>query len=240
MKRKFLYSVYETPQGKLLQQLERNYLKRSMTVSYKQTIVQIGGLGWESEFVDCSFYRKYSILDAKGAGCEEAIKIRAKSYHLPIQSATVDLVILPHLLEFDANRFHTMREIERVLKPEGDVIILNFNPLSIWVRWHLIWNKKMTDKLLGHFITRTRISDWLNLLNFEIKTTSEFTLDSILTTPERFKMGKRIFFSMAYAVRAVKRQYTLIPITPAEPKPSRLVVASSGLETSTHRKNQND
>lgn len=240
MKRKFLFAVYETPQGKLLQVLEKNHLKCSMTVSYKQTILQIGSLGWESDFVDCSLYKKYSILDSKGEGCADALKICAKSYNLPIQSETVDLVIVPHLLEFDPHRFHTMREIERVLKPEGEVVILNLNPLSIWVRWHLIWNKKMTDRLLGHFITRTRISDWLKLLNFEIKTTSEFTLDTTLTTTDGFKRGRRIFFSMAYAVRAVKRQYTLIPITPIKARPSRLVAASSGLESSTHRKTKHD
>lgn len=235
MKRKFLFSVYETPQGKLLQILEKNYLRRSMTVSYKQTILQIGSLGWENDFVDCSFYKKFCIVDAKGEGSVEALKICAKSYQLPIQSESVDLVILPHLLEFDPNRFLTMREIERILKPEGDVVIINFNPINIWVKWHLIWNIKMTDSLHGHFITRRRILDWLELLNFEIKTTSEFTLDSILTTPEKFKLGKRMFFSMAYAVRAVKRQYTLIPITPLKARPPRLIPASSGLETSSRR-----
>jgi len=240
MKRKFLFSFYETPQGKLLQLLEENYLRRSITVSCKQTILQIGALNWESVFIDCSLYQKYSILDAKSEGCAEAVKICGKSYLLPIQSETVDLVILPHLLEFDEHRFQTMREIERILKPEGEVIIINFNPLNVWVRLQFLWNKKMSNTWQGHFIKRTRVADWLKLLNFEIKTTSEFTLDSILTTPEKFKLGKRTYFSMAYAVRAVKRRYTLIPLTPVKATPSRLVTVSSGLETSTHRTKKHD
>ena len=240
MKRKFLFSFYETPQGKLLQILENKYLNRAITVSCKQTVLQIGSLGWECDFIDCSLYQKYTILDSKGEGCIEAVKIQAKSFNLPIQSETVDLVLLPHLLEFDANRFQTMREIERVLKPEGNVVILNFNPLNVWVRLHSVWNKKMSDSWRGYFISRSRIADWLKLLNFEIKTTSEFTLDSVITTPEQFKWDKRAFLSTAYAVRAVKRQYTLIPLTPVKARRAGFAAASTGLKSLTQRTKKHD
>ncbi len=155
---------------------------------------------------------------------------------LPIQSESVDLVILPHLLEFDASRFTTMREVDRILKPGGELIILNFNPMSVWVRLHCLWNKKLSDTWLGHFIQRARVADWLKLLNFEILSTTEFTIDSSFTTPDRFKFGKSTCFSMAYAVKAVKRQYTLIPLTPVKAKTSKLFTASSsGLKSSIHR-----
>ncbi len=235
MKRKFLFSFYETPQGKLLQILEKKYLQRSITVSCKQTILQMGSLGWEDEFIDCTFYKRFCILDARGEGCTKAVKVQAKSYRLPIQSETVDMVLIPHLLEFDANRFQTMREIERILKPEGDVIILNLNPLNVWVRLHFLWNIKMSNSWRGNFISRTRVLDWLKLLNFEIKTTSEFTLDSIINEPDRFILGNRTFFSMAYAVRAVKRQYTLIPLMPIKPRPPALVSAASGFKSSSQK-----
>ena len=240
MKRKFLFSFYETPQGKLLQILEKIYLRKAITVSCKQTILQVGSLGWESEFIDCSLYRKYSILDSRGEGSAEAVKICARSFKLPIQSETVDLVLLPHLLEFDTNRFQTMREIERVLKPEGEVVIFNFNLLNIWVRLHFLWNIKMADTWRGYFISRSRITDWLKLLNFELKSTSEFTLDSTFTTAERFDFGKRTFFAMAYAVRAVKRQYTLIPLTPVKAKSAGLIAATTGLKSSTQGTKKHD
>ncbi|KAF3981632.1 MAG: class I SAM-dependent methyltransferase [Methylococcales symbiont of Hymedesmia sp. n. MRB-2018] len=240
MKRKFLFSFYETPHGKLLQKLECDYLRRSITVSCKQTIMQLGYLGWEYDFIDCSFFQKYSILDIESKGCANAVKIRAKSCRLPIQSETVDLVIVPHLLEFDANRFQTMREIERVLKAEGEVIFLNFNPLSFWIRLQFLWDIKMSDSWLGHFIMRRRISDWLKLLNFEITTTSEINLDSIKTTSGQFKLSKRTFFSMTYAVRATKRQYQLIPLTPIKFKTVSFATASNGLKSNTHKKNRHD
>ena len=219
---------------------EKKFLKRSITVSCKQTILQIGGVGWENDFIDCALYQRYSILDGKGKGCADAVKISGQSFRLPIQSECIDLVLLPHLIEFDVNRFQTMREIERVLKPGGDVVILNLNQLNVWVRMQFLWNKKMSDTWRGHFISRGRIADWLKLLNFEIKSTSEFTIDSIISEPDHFKLGKRTFFSMAYAVRAVKRQYTLIPLTPVKAKKPILVTAVSRLESSNHRTNKHD
>jgi SAM-dependent methyltransferase len=230
MKRKFLFSFFETPQGKLLQEQERQYLEHSITVSCKQVVLQIGYLGWENEFIDYSLYTKYSILDAKGKGYLTASRVYARSFKLPIQSESVDLVIVPHLLEFDANRFQTMREIERVLKPEGDVIILCFNALNIWVRVQSLWDKRMSDSWRNHFISRARMADWLKLLNFEIKTTSEFTIDSTVTTPSRFKFGRMSFCSMVYAVKAVKRRYTLIPLTPVKTKTPILVSAAVSCE----------
>ncbi|MCK5831598.1 MAG: methyltransferase domain-containing protein [Methylococcales bacterium] len=237
MKRKFLFSFFETPQGKLLQVQENKYLARSITVSCKQTVLQIGSLGWENTFIDCSLYKRYSIVDVKGKGCNEAVKIRANPFKLPIQTESVDLVLVPHLIEFDLNRFQTMREIERVLKPGGDVVIICFNPLNIYVRMQSVWNKKMSDSWHSYFISRGRMSDWLKILNFEIKTTSEFTIDSIITTPDRFKIGKRTFLSMAFGVKAVKRQYTLIPLTPVKAQPTRLITAAMGVKSTIHRTN---
>jgi SAM-dependent methyltransferase len=239
MKRKFLFSFYETPQGKLLQRQEEKFLRRSITVGCKQIILQIGGIGWEGDFIDCSLFQRFCILDGKGRGCADAVKVRGQSFKIPIQSESIDLVILPHLIEFDVNRFQTMREIERILKPEGEVIVLNFNPFNMWVRMQFLWNKKMSDTWKGYFISRRRIADWLKLLNFEIKSTTEFTIDSAVLELGGFKLGKRTFFSMAYAVRAVKRQYTLIPLTPIKRKKPILVSAVTGVESSILKNQRN-
>ena len=227
MKRDFLFACYETPRGKLLRQLEECYLQRAITVSCKQTILQIGGLGWETQFIDCSLYKNYTILDAKNLGRDEARKIKAKSYNLPLQSNSIDMIILPHLLEFDASRFQTMREVERVLKPEGLLIVLNFNPWSLWVRYQYLWDKKMADTWRGHFISRARILDWLKLLNFEVTLSSDFNLNSVKSTNGRLNANRHAFAASAYAVKAIKRRYHLIPLTLSEKTKPQLVFANS-------------
>jgi SAM-dependent methyltransferase len=230
MKRKFLFSCYQTPRGKLLQALESDYLTHAITAGCKQTLLQIGGLGWENDFIDCSLYERFTIVDTFGEGWAEAQKIRARAFSLPIQTASIDLIIVPHLLEFDAQRFQTLREIERVLKPEGDLIILSFNPWSLWLRSHYLWDKKLADSWHGHFIPRARLLDWMKLLNFEVKSTAEFGLDSFKITHGGFALNKDTVFASAYAIKAVKRRYTLIPLTPV--LLSQPVLAVSGIESS--------
>ena len=227
MKRNFLFAWYQTPRGKLLKELEADYLQRSITVSCQQIILQIGGLGWEDEFVDCTLYKNYTVLDAKNLSYDGARKIQAKAYCLPLQSDSVDMIIVPHLLEFDTHRFQTIREVERVLKPEGLLIVLNFNPWSIWVRYQYLWDKKMADSWGGHFISRSRILDWLKLLNFEVTVSSEFNLDSVHSTHGKFITHSHSFSSTAYAIKAIKRRYNLIPLTPVKNESPRLILVNS-------------
>ncbi len=236
MKRKFLFALYQTPRGKLLQTMEGQYLKRSITVSCKQQLLQIGGLGWENDFIDCSLYRNFCILDANAFGCDDAMRVQGKAYQLPVQTESMDLIILPHLLEFDEHRFRTMREIERVLKPGGELVILNFNPLSFSVRYQYFWDRKLADSWVSHFISRGRITDWLKLMNFEVLNTAEFNLDTFTIRTGGFKMISRSFFSMAYAVKAVKRRYRLIPVGQVGTQRPRLAVANHSLECSAKRK----
>lgn len=234
MKREFLFALYQTPRGKLLKTMEAQYLKRSITVSCKQQQLQIGGLDWEPDFVDCSLYSNYVIVDGKGMGCHKALKINAKAFSLPIQTESMDLVILPHLLEFDAQRFQTLREVNRVLKPGGELVMLNFNPLSVSVRLQSLWDRKFADSWHTHFISRTRTLDWLKLMNYEVLSSAEFGIDSFDITYGKFKFGMPALFSMAYGVKALKRQYSIIPLTPVKPMQSKVATARAILELNKH------
>jgi SAM-dependent methyltransferase len=227
MKRNFLFDWYQTPRGKLLKELETDYIRQSITVSCQQTILQIGGLGWENDFIDCSLYKYFTILDTRGLGSNHARKVQAKAYHLPLQSDSIDMIIVPHLLEFDANRFQTMREIERVLKPEGILLILNFNPWSLWIRYQYLWDIKWADSWRGHFISQSRLSDWLKLLNFEVTVSSTFNVYSVDSKQGKVIKNKRSLSATAYAVKAIKRRYNLIPLTPVKSDIPRLTLVNS-------------
>jgi len=96
-----------------------------------------------------------------------------ETQQLPISSNTMDLVLLPHTLDFSMNPQQTLREVERVLMPEGHVVITGFNPISTWGMRRFISKRCSSSSALwhAHFLSALRIKDWLNLLGFEIVST---------------------------------------------------------------------
>jgi SAM-dependent methyltransferase len=94
---------------------------------------------------------------------------------LPFTENSLDLLILPHSLELSPDPHATLREAERVLLPEGKLIICGFNPFSLWgfkqKRSHLYKRMNLGELYLpeaGEFIGYRRLRDWLRLLNFEM------------------------------------------------------------------------
>ena len=95
---------------------------------------------------------------------------------LPFPANSLDLVVLPHTLELDADPHTTLREVERVLVPEGRVVICGVNPASLWGlrqrRAHLYRRFGFGELFLprqGDFIGYWRLRDWLRLLSFEVE-----------------------------------------------------------------------
>jgi SAM-dependent methyltransferase len=89
---------------------------------------------------------------------------------LPFASQSLDLVVLPHVLEFAAEPHQVLREVERVLIPEGQVIICGFNPASLWGVRQGMGRITSSDYLpaAGEFISMPRLKDWLKLLNLGV------------------------------------------------------------------------
>ena len=90
---------------------------------------------------------------------------------LPFESASLDLVVLPHALEMARDPHQTLRECERVLRPEGRLVILGLNPVSLWgLRQNLarLTARRSYLPQSGDFIGYWRLRDWLRLLSFEV------------------------------------------------------------------------
>ncbi len=93
--------------------------------------------------------------------------VRASEHELPIASASIDLVVLPHVLEFSRHPHQVLREVERVLVPEGSVVIAGFNPYSLWGLRRLKAGKRGPFPWRGQYLSPVRVRDWLTLLGFE-------------------------------------------------------------------------
>ena len=109
----------------------------------------------------------------------EPISLHSEYDALPFPNASVDLVVLPHALELARDPHETLREVERVLVPEGRVVIAGFNPASLWGLRQRAGHMKRGMGLArgqslylpssGDFIGYWRLRDWLRLLSFEVE-----------------------------------------------------------------------
>jgi len=109
----------------------------------------------------------------------QAVTLHCHFDALPFESASLDLVVLPHSLELARDPHLTLREVERVLVPEGRVLILGFNPASLWGTRQRLGRMRRrlgmgTERDLflpraGEFIGYRRLRDWLRLLSFEVE-----------------------------------------------------------------------
>ena len=162
---------------------------------------------------------------------------------LPIASNSTDLVILPHVLEFSDEPHQILREVERILIPEGQVVVIGFNPLSLWGvkrrfdrSGEFPWN--------GSYLSLNRLKDWLKLLGFEVDRGS---LGCYLPPIERLQWlqcrpgaassGERwwSFSGGIYVLRAIKRTHGMRLITPDwKKKPVRAKALRPITQKETH------
>lgn len=118
---------------------------------------------------------------AARAGGNPRVALVTDAAALPFPAASLDLVVLPHTLELSADPHHVLREVERVLVPDGRVVIAGLNPASLWGfrqgRGRLLSTIGLGAKdgshlylpEAGEFIGPWRLRDWLQLLSFEVE-----------------------------------------------------------------------
>lgn len=174
---------------------------------------------------------------------DDQINCQASPRQLPVKTDNLDIVLLPHVLEFSSSPHQVLREVERVLIPEGHVVILGFNPWSLWnvYRLFMFWKKQAPWN--AHFLAASRVMDWLALLGFDVVQRQGYFFRPPLQHVKLLqkmsfleKMGQRIWsnFGAGYLLVAKKRVETLTPIRPRwSTKPQ---VIPAGIETMNRNK----
>ncbi|MGB1648747.1 MAG: class I SAM-dependent methyltransferase [Cycloclasticus sp.] len=160
---------FETPIGQNYRHAESALLRAKLKENFRKEVLQLDFIGWEEAFHEAMRFAHYTILDLDTNNSTQYPRIVGEADNLPIDTYSVDIVIMPHTLEFAGNPHQVLREVNRVLKPEGIILLMGFNP---WAFWHLprfLPNAKRRMPWNGRFISRRRVLDWLKLLNFEIE-----------------------------------------------------------------------
>jgi SAM-dependent methyltransferase len=215
--RSSLSAWFGTPQGAYVLGWELAQFDSAVDDVFGFRAVQVG-------LPEVDFLRQNRIGFRFSLAIEPGAAVAADPLQLPLASQSVDLVALPHVLEFHPNPHEVLREAERVLMPEGQVVISGFNTTSLWRARQLFTSRHAGVPWDARFIGLLRLRDWLRVLGFELNGgkfgcyAPPFQKEAWL---ERFafmdKAGARWWPLLGglYVVRAVKRVHGMRLVTPA-------------------------
>ena len=215
--RSSLSAWLSTPQGSYVLGWELRQFDSAVDDVFGFRAVQIG-------LPEVDFLRQNRIPYRFSLALEPGATLAADPLQLPLASQSVDLVALPHVLEGHHNPHEVLREAERVLMPEGQVVISGFNPASLWRLRQLFGLDRQQAPWDAKFIGLARLREWLRLLGFELNGGQL----GCYAPPFRQKMWLDRFAFMEkagarwwpiagglYVVRAVKRVHGMRVVTPA-------------------------
>jgi SAM-dependent methyltransferase len=208
---------FETALGRYLLSREQDFLDHAIADVFGFNALQLG-------LPQHDLLRASRIPFRFTVGPESEAKLRAEHIYLPICNGSIDLAMLPHVLEFSPNPHQVLREIERVLVPEGQLIIVGFNPWSLWGLRRAFDGTREEYPWCGRFINLPRLKDWLALLGFDV---SAGRVAGYLPPVSREVWLQRLAFMDAvgdrwwpfgggiYFLQAVKRVASMRVIVPA-------------------------
>ncbi len=256
-----MHEWFQTPAGRYLLEWERERVDANVVDIFGYHALQLGvpeldGL-WTNRMPHRWLACEEPAVDDNAVPAKRAALLCDYSA-LPFPANSLDLVLLPHSLEFSADPHAALREVERVLVPEGRVVICGLNPASLWGlqqrRGHLYRKMGFGHLFLpdgGEFIGYWRLRDWLRLLGFEVEVGEFGCYRPGVTSDKWFRRfewmdqaGARWWpiFGAAYFLVAVKRvrgvrllgpAWKTVPVSPRKSVSVANRTHGNGFETET-------
>lgn len=212
-----LQDWFQTPLGQYLLEKERAYLDDVTPDIFGFHALQIGLPGFD-------LLRENRITHRMRVATLGEPDLYAKGHELPFATQSIDLVLMPHVLEFADEPHAILREVDRVMMPEGRLVIVGFNPWSLWGLRSALGFSRNEYPWNGRFVSLLRVKDWLALLGFDV---NAGRLIGYAPPFDREKLRSRFGFmepagdrwwavgGAVYMLQAIKRVRGMRLITPA-------------------------
>ena len=207
-------------------------LKRILPNLFGYHLVQVGRLA-DADLLCGSRILHRAIVEIDGEPCSSNYPcFLGKPEALPIASDSVDVLVLPHILEYITQAHHALREAQRILVPEGRLLVLGFNPWSWFGLWRFVPYRRGGAPWRGRFISLSRLKDWLALLGFDELTVKghffrpPFRNEGLMARLQLLETaGHQLwpYLCGAYLLVAKKRVTALTPLRPRWQPRRRLV-----------------
>lgn len=240
---------YRTPLGKRLLETESRMLQQILPELFGYHFLQVGN-AMEEDLSAGSPVRNRMVMEcvSRDAGQGESPKsFVGDPAAIPVATDSLDVLLLPHVIEFVRHPHEVLREADRTLIPEGHLVILAFNPWSMWGIGRLLLGWRSVAPWRGRFLSVFRLKDWLALLGFDTVAVRNYAFRPPF---QHVGMMERLHFfegagqrwwpglGGAYVLVARKRVATLTPIRPRW-RPRRNL-AGGKLANPTVRRDIND
>lgn len=196
----------ELPYGFALKEALESKLDKKLKNKTGFYLLQLGNLS-------CNLHKFTSKIRYQFSVGEDSTNatLRSRLDLLPLREKSIDIVILAHQLDFEKEPHNILREIERVLMFDGEIVIVGFNPFS-WLGLIQI----LKQQRLTNFHLPTRVMDWLHLLGFEILSCDLYNYKNLkkevnLLDLSNYKQSLRLIspFNHQYIIVAKKCTYPL-------------------------------
>jgi SAM-dependent methyltransferase len=184
------------------------------------------GVGRAEYLLDATRIRRRHYLGRPG---DEGASLYADPASLPFANHSLDLVLLHHSLDFEANPHEVLRETTRSLIPGGTLVVVGFNPFSLWGLARLFRLGSGRLPWLARFLPAQRVHDWLGVLGLELEgyESGHYVLPLADSAPRRFSLiarfGQRFWPRRGafYILVARKRAAMIRPLRPRFALPER-------------------
>jgi SAM-dependent methyltransferase len=212
-----LHDWFATPLGNYLLEKEQAYLDDVTPDVFGFHALQLG-------MPQVDLLRESRIAHRLRIAAFDHPDLFAKCHELPVATQSIDMVLLPHVLEFAEEPHAVLREVDRVMMPEGRLVILGFNPWSLWGLRSALGPSRREVPWNGRFLSLLRVKDWLALLGFEVSAGRLVAYAPPINSPRALRRfgfmepaGDRWWAvgGAVYMLQAIKRVRGMRLLTPA-------------------------
>jgi SAM-dependent methyltransferase len=161
-----LESWYARENGQYLLSSTREAAGNILDTAFGYHLLQTGCSRGHALFADSPINHRIYAAERPG----DQINLLARAGELPLESDSIDMVIAHHALDFADDPRQVLREIQRVLTPQGQLLLIGFNPRSP----HGITRRLRGFNSNGLWhrhtpVSESRLTDWLHLLGCEVQ-----------------------------------------------------------------------
>jgi len=229
----------DSPLGQDLLAQEARIVEEEFEGLFGEQCLQLGAWGEPRAFLRYARTRRSAVLASPPHLLpDERPDAYGRLHRLPVASESIDLVLLPHTLDFSTRQHEILREVHRVLRSDGHLVILGFKPGGLWGLRRLVPGAGLPPNL-SNPVGESRLSDWLKLLDVRIHGLTRYFFRWPLSRKRLSDSrvwelrGRRWWPELAacYMLTAQKRVVTLTPVR--RPWRSRPKVVGGLIEPST-------